>query len=114
MLMATPILLAEGTLQSGAPVQIHVLRHGVESDHAWLVLGFDDLFAPLFGGTLVPAPSQLIGPLILSAPDSSANLSTTMPAGVPSGSLFWLQAWFVPTNGFQDFAATSGLRLTTP
>jgi len=114
MLLATPILFAEGTLQAGATVHIHVLRHGVEPDHAWLVLGFSALNAPLFGGTLVPSPNMLIGPLILPSPDSEIDLSSTMPSGVPSGSQFWLQAWFVPTTGFQDYAASSGLRLTAP
>jgi hypothetical protein len=114
MLLATPILLAEGTMQAGTPVHLHVLRHGVESDHAWLVLGSSALNAPLFGGTLVPSPNMLVGPLVLPSPDSSIDISTTMPAGVPSGSQFWMQAWFVPTNGFQDHAATSGVRLTAP
>lgn len=113
-LLATPILLAEGTMQAGTAVHLIVLRHGVESDNAFLVLGFDDLLAPFHGGMLVPDPSLLIGPLILPSATSSIDLASTMPLDVPAGSQFWLQAWFVPINGFQDYAATSAVRLTAP
>ena len=114
MLLATPILLAEGTMQAGTTVHLITLRHGVESDLALLVLGFDDLLAPFHGGTLVPDPSLLIGPLVFPSLTSSIDLASTIPLDVPPGMQFWLQAWFVPTSGFQDYAATSAVRLTAP
>ena len=115
MFLATPILLAEGTLQAGTPVHLRVLRHGVEPSTAWLVLGFNELMAPAWGGgTLVPSLDLLWGPFALPAFNSVADATTTMPAGVPSGMKFWMQAWFPPGDAFQDFSATSGVRATAP
>ena len=115
MFLATPILLADGTMEAGTQVRVHVLRHGVEPTHAWIVLGYDEYMAPAWGGgTLVPTPNLLIGPLVLPAFESVVTIPTTMPGGVPSGSQFWLQAWFPPDDEFQDYAATSGVRATAP
>jgi len=115
MFLATPILLAEGTLEAGTQVKVHVLRHGVEPTQAWIVLGYDEYMAPAWGGgTLVPSPNLLIGPLTLPAFESVVTIPTTMPAGVPTGSQFWLQAWFPPADDFQDYSATSGVRVTAP
>ena len=115
MLLATPILLLDGTMQSGTPVRFRVFRHGVEPEVAWLLLGYSPLMAPAFGGTMVPTPNIVIGPLVLPGFDSVADVSTNMPEGVPPGMQFWLQAWFPPGETFQKhYSATSGVRLTAP
>jgi hypothetical protein len=114
MQLATPILLAEGDLQPGTEVALRVLRHGVESEQAWFVLGDQALLAPLQGGTFVPYPTLLVGPLALPGADDVFELTTTVPADLPAGLEFWMQAWFVPGGPQQDFAATSAVRATTP
>ena len=64
---------------------------------------------------MVPTPSIVIGPLVVPGFDSVADVSTNMPAGVPPGMQFWLQAWFPPSEAFQHhYSATSGVRLTAP
>ena len=114
LLLATPILLADGSLQPGTLAQFSVLRHGVESDHAWLVLGLGAQLQPLHGGTLVPSIDGLVGPLAFSTFNGVAELPTVMPTDMPSGFQFWLQAWFVPSAPQQDFAATSAVLCTVP
>jgi hypothetical protein len=115
MLLATPILLLDGTMQSGTPVRFRVFRHGVEPSVGWLLLGSSPLMAPAFGGTMVPTPSIVIGPLVLTGFDSVADVSTTMPEGVPPGMQFWLQAWFPPVGAYEKhYSATSAVRLTAP
>lgn len=114
MLLATPILLADGSLSAGSQLRFRVLRHGVESDHAFLVLGFHSIYAPLRGGTLVPACNLVVGPLVLHGFHAQAELTTTVPAGLVPGFQFWLQAWFAPANEFQDVAATNAVCATAP
>jgi hypothetical protein len=114
-LVATPVLLLDGTMQPGTPVRFRVFRHGVEPEVGWLLLGFSPLLAPAFGGTMVPTPSIIFGPLVLPGFDSVADISTTMPEGVPPGMQFWLQAWFPPVGPYEKhYSATSGVRLTAP
>ena len=114
LLLATPILLADGGMQGGEDVSFRVLRHGVEPDHAWLVVGTSALSAPFHGGTLVPAPTFLVGPIVLPGFNGEATLETTVPAGLPPGTQLWMQAWFMPANQFEDYSSTSALRITAP
>ena len=79
-LLATPILLADGSMQAGEDVSFRVLRHGVEPDHAFLVVGTSEQWAPFHGGTLVPAPSFLVGPLVLPGFNGEATLEAKVPA----------------------------------
>ena len=80
---------------------------------AWWVLGLAQLSAPFKGGVLVPSPDLIVGPVPL---DGVGSLSTTFawPAGLPTGTeLFW-QTWISDVAGPIGFAATNGLRSTTP
>lgn len=64
---------------------------------------------PFKGGVFDPAP--VLAQFALVAPPSGLIvLSSTMPAAVPSGTGFVMQAWFVNTG----FSATNSLRLDVP
>jgi hypothetical protein len=99
--------LAEGSLQPGAPLEVRIARNKVMSSRAWLLVGWSELYAPLQGGVLVPQPDLLVGLLSIGTEEL---LTATLPASVPAGFSFTMQAWFIPWSGALQFAATSGLR----
>ena len=79
------------------------------------MLGVATVFAPFeAGGIMVPRPDILIGSFNIGAPDGTQALGGTLPVGTPSGVMFWLQAWFVPTGFATQFAATTAIQATTP
>jgi len=41
-------------------------------------------------------------------------LGFTWPAGVPSGAAIWSQVWMPDALGPQGYAASNGLKITTP
>lgn len=80
---------------------------------AWLLLGFSQLLAPFKGGVMAPFPDVALGPLP-TGPAGSIVLSTTWPAGVPSGASVWTQFWIVDAVAPFGYAASNGLRATAP
>ncbi len=109
----TPILAATGTLAGGSPIAV-TLSQGLPSGAAWLVVGTAYAGLPFEGGTLVPSPQWLLGPLPLDA-SGALSLATTWPAGVPLGFSVFLQAWVVdPAGPAGWYAASNGLALTQP
>lgn len=84
---------------------------------AFLVLGFAELQAPLYGGVLVPSPDVIVGFVVdtLSADGLNISLNGTWPAGVPSGSEIFAQWWATVDGVFVDATlASNALKLTTP
>lgn len=110
-LPAKPVLYADGTLSPGQPLTVTLNRNGVYQPVAFLAVGGSPIFAPFAGGVFVPTPQILIGPLLGL---SVSHFQTVMPAGVPSGTQFWLQAWYVPEMPEIAFSATSAILATTP
>lgn len=107
-----PVLEGKGSATVGYPVALRG-SNGMPFMPAWLFLGTSRIDAPLFGGTLVPTPTVVIGPFSLDA-NGGFEFGAPWPAGVPSGVGLWMQAWSVDAGGPQGFAATNGLKLTTP
>ncbi|HEX5012216.1 MAG TPA: PQQ-binding-like beta-propeller repeat protein [Planctomycetota bacterium] len=108
----TPELSGTGTLQAGSPVTL-ILAEAAPLSAAYLFAGPAEFDVPFKGGTLVPGADVLIGPLATDA-QGRLVLSGTWPAGMPSGTQLWLQEWIVDAGGPKGFAASNGLRATTP
>jgi hypothetical protein len=108
----TPHWSGLGTLQSQTPLAL-TLAHAKPGAPLTLVLGTSVLEAPFKGGTMVPQPQLLIAGLAANATGALA-LSTTWPAGIPSGFLLATQCWIVDPAGPAGLSASNGLVLTAP
>jgi len=113
-LPAKPILTADGTLAAGAPVSVALARSNTPHTFGYVIMGLSDLSAPFKGGTLVPSPDVVVGPLAGLPGASALVLSDTWPAGVPSGTSIWIQAWLHGVGSPLPTSATSAVRGTTP
>ncbi len=107
-----PELSGEGTLVPGSPVTL-TLAEAAPSAATLLIVGATSLGLPFKGGTLVPDPDLLIGPLATDA-EGVLSLSATWPSGLPSGAALFLQDWVVDASGPHGFAASNALKATAP
>ena len=106
-----PIQLASGTLVAGQPFAFK-LFYGPPSGAAFHIVGLAALNAPFKGGTLIPFPHLVNGPLPLNASDA-INLAANWPAG-GSGLTLWVQFWMPNGGGPAGFVASSGVRAQIP
>jgi probable HAF family extracellular repeat protein len=107
-----PALQVHGALLEGHPLTLS-LSGAKPAGSATLVVGFSAINAPFKGGTLVPDADALIFGLPLDA-NGALELSAAWPAGVPSGSSLWLQAWIADAAAAQGFAASNAVVGETP
>ena len=107
-----PKLLGEGALTAGAPTTL-TLTDARASSNAWAVLGFTELSAPFKSGVLVPTPDLLLGPFTTSG-TGELVLGAPWPAGLPSGFGTWWQHWIQDPVAPKGFAASNGVKSTTP
>jgi len=112
-----PVLVGAGPLQAGTPVQLTLANALAGSSYA-LVIGLSFLGAPFKGGTMVPdADVVFFGIPVLASASGAAGwsqLGSTWPPGVPPAFSVWMQAWVTDPAGPKGFAASNGLRATTP
>ncbi|HVQ26236.1 MAG TPA: PKD domain-containing protein [Planctomycetota bacterium] len=108
----TPGLAGSGTLVGSTPVGLH-LSGARPTAPVVVVIGFSAINAPFKGGTLVPAPDILLFGFTSNAL-GLLNLGGTWPGGIPSGTQIWFQEWITDPAGPLGFAASNGLRATTP
>ena len=106
-----PVLKGSGQLVGGSLLKLQ-LSGAAASAPATLDIGLSEIDAPFKGGVLVPS-ADLLAPLVTS-PAGTLVLSGTWPLGVPSGASLWLQAWVADAGGPKGFAASNGLKATTP
>jgi hypothetical protein len=108
-----PVMTGTGTLVDGTLVTVDV-SNAMPSSLAWLFIGFDLGMLPLKDGIAVPtfdfAP---LGPLPVTGA-GTMSLSTTWPAGVPSGSLIYYQTWVADPGGSSGAAASNALSSISP
>ncbi len=109
-----PIMLADGTVLIGDPVSFTFARNSAPQAVAFGVIGHAAANVPFKGGTLVPAPDVVVGPLPPIAPQGELVIQSIMPPGCPPGLQFWVQAWFVPGPTLSTFSATNAVRVTIP
>jgi hypothetical protein len=107
-----PELSGEGTLAAGSPVTL-TLAEAAPSAVTFLVVGASLLGAPFKGGTMVPNPDLLVGPLSTDAA-GALPLAATWPSGLPSGATLFFQDWIPDAGAPHGFAASNGLMATVP
>ncbi len=107
-----PTLAGAGLLLGGDAVSL-TLDDARPNATAFLIVGFSGLLAPFKGGTLVPNPDLVIGPLTTSGA-GELLLPGTWPAGLPGLLTFWFQAWIQDPVGPAGYAASNGLTCLTP
>lgn len=108
----TPVLVGKGTQQDGSLISLVILE-GTPSALSLICVGFTNVGVPFpGGGILVPSPEVTV---ILPV-DSLGNLTltTTWPAGVPSGIDLYYQVLFADAGVPGGIAATNAYRSTTP
>jgi hypothetical protein len=76
-----------------------------------LVVGYTSLFAPFKGGVLGPAVNLI---LPLATGTGALNLPASMPPGLPSAFLIFLQSWTPDAGAPAGLDATNVLQLITP
>jgi hypothetical protein len=101
--LGTPTLGGGGSLLSGSSVTL-AIHHALPFGTGALILGLTRIDAPFKGGILVPKP-DILAPLSTGGA-GALLLTTVVPAGVPAGTVLFLQAWLT------DPAAPSGLSAT--
>ena len=106
-----PWLDGSGTLITGEPVRL-TLSRALPAAPATLVMGLERLGAPLFGGVLEPDPLLLL-PLVTDA-HGFVIIEDTWPPGIPSGLEVIMQAWVPDPAAALGYAASPGVRVTTP
>ncbi len=107
-----PRIKGRSSFVPGSPIAMDTVD-APPSATAFLIVGTTLVDVPFKSGHLVPSLDVLIGPLA-SDVDGDLNLSGPWPAGVPSDTEFWFQAWLVDATAPVGFAGTGGLRLTVP
>jgi hypothetical protein len=108
-----PVMTGTGTLVDGTLVSVDV-TNAMPSSLAWLFVGFDLGMLPLKDGIAVPTLDiEPIGPLPVTGA-GTMSLSTTWPAGVPSGSLIYYQTWVADPGGSSGAAASNALSSISP
>ena len=107
-----PALAGTGALLPAAPVTM-ALSNAKPNGSATLFVGLTAINAPFKQGVLVPHPNFVLGGLRINGA-GAMTLPFAWPAGLPSGfSLFW-QAWLADAAAPAGFAASNGLKSTTP
>jgi len=106
-----PGLTGMGTLAGTCTLDL-ALTGAAEGSPTFLVVGFSELSAPFLGGVLIPSPDLVLSGLT----DSSGDLllGAMLPNGLPAGTSLFFQHWIVDDGGPSGFAASNGLRATTP
>ncbi len=107
-----PLLDGAGFFVPGLDVELEASAL-LENTTASLVVGFSAANAPFKGGILVPSPDLVFSGIPTGAA-GAFELTSSWPAGVPSGFEIFLQVWLADGAGTLGFAASNGLQITTP
>jgi hypothetical protein len=102
----------EGTLVGGQHFSF-TLSDARPSALCWHIVGLAALNANFKGGTMVPFPTLVNGPL-LTNPQGKLVLAGNWPAGAPAGLSLYTQFWVQDPGGPVGFAASNALRATLP
>ncbi|MBL8766513.1 MAG: hypothetical protein JNL94_04055 [Planctomycetes bacterium] len=107
----SPVLTGTGALTNGSTLQWS-LTQAKPLAPAWMILGFQPLGLPVFGGTLVPSP-DIVLPITTSGA-GSFTLNLTVPTALPSGFELVVQTWILDAAGPAGFAASNAIAATAP
>ncbi len=106
-----PLLVGTGTLTAAAPNQFAITNAAVNAP-GMLVAGLSSVFAPVFGGILVPAPEILFG--LGTDATGAALLPFTLASSATTGTQLFAQYWVLDLGAPAGFAASNGMRATMP
>jgi hypothetical protein len=109
---STPRLMGSGTLEPLSTITYDV-QAGPAATAGFMVAGFNTIFAPFKGGTLVPAP-DIVVPGFATNGSGALQFTTGFPAGVPADISLYHQMWFVDGLSPTGFSASNGLSAVTP
>ncbi|HZL99034.1 MAG TPA: VCBS repeat-containing protein [Planctomycetota bacterium] len=109
----TPVLAGTGELTPLSAVGLSLAGALPAAPSTVLVIGLAELNVPFKGGVMVPMPALVLAGLPTDA-TGSWTLGGTWPAGIPSGTEVFLQAWIPDPAGPAGFAASNGLSATVP
>ncbi|HTE06552.1 MAG TPA: hypothetical protein VK824_10170, partial [Planctomycetota bacterium] len=109
---ATPRLMGSGTLAPSSTVT-YDLQAGPAGAAGFMVAGFNTIFAPFKGGTLVPAP-DIVVPGFATNGSGALHFTMGFPAGVPAGLSLFHQMWFLEPSASTGFGASNALSAITP
>jgi len=107
-----PALQGDGPLLAGSANAL-ALSNAQPGAAARLIAGFGQLDANFKMGVMVPTP-DLVFPAQIVNGAGEIHLATIWPGGVPSGFEFYTQYWIQDAGGAAGWAASNGLRATTP
>lgn len=110
-LLGAPILTGSGPQTGGSTVTL-TMTNALPFGTTTLVIGLSQVNATFKGGTLVPSPDVIIGGLPLAGGNSV--ITFPYPPAVPSGVSVYYQHWVTDASGPVGFAASNGLRGTSP
>jgi len=105
-----PVLVGDGHLASGAQITIS-LSNAPVNQAATLIVGVQNVSAPLFGGILVPSPNFLI-PIPVGAL-GSVTFATVLPNNVIPNIPVFLQYWITDPTAPQGYSASNAITATT-
>lgn len=109
-----PCLVGMGPLTANDPLTLTV-SNAKELENAFLVIGFSAPYLPFLGGTLVPEiPPLGIVQFFMTDANGQYVLPATWPAGIPSGTTIYAQAWIHDGAAVQGFSASNAVSGTAP
>jgi hypothetical protein len=106
-----PSLTGAGALLPSTPFTLSI-ADGDPLAPVILVAGASTLHVPFKGGLLMPKLDLLL-PLALDG-SGKLDVQSTWPAGIPSGTPIWLQAWLPDDDGIAGYLASATLSIVPP
>ena len=107
-----PILLASGAPGAGDALSLRLFLGWPEASTV-LIAGTSQLAMPWHGGTLVPSPDVVLGPMLSDA-QGGAMVPSHWPPGVPSGATVIAQFWQLVPGTVTQYAASTAVQITAP
>ncbi len=110
-----PLLVGAGTLEAGTLTAASV-SNAPRGTPGFLLGGATTILLPFKGGMVVPDPFGGAGFALFALTDPSGHLefADTWPAGVPTGSTTYLQAWVVDPEAPAGVAASNAVVAVAP
>ena len=106
-----PALAGSGSLAPNSANQLELTKAAPNAP-ATLVFGLAQYNLAFKGGTLAPSPDVLV--FLATDPTGKLSLPFTFPAGAPPGTDLFFQDWIADAGASWGYAASNGLRATTP
>jgi YVTN family beta-propeller protein len=107
-----PLLVGRGSMIPGTPVDL-VLTGARENTSSVLVVGLSQINAPFSAGIMVPNPDLFV-PGLPTGGTGEIVLHGLLPSSLPAAFPLFFQHWILDASGPSGFAASNGLKGTTP